>query len=247
MSIRDMASQAIERLTNSRRSVKWRLPDVDPAVREIYHRVAEFTMTSPERIAAVCDAVRYVNAARISGAYVECGVWRGGSSMAAAIAFLSAGITDRNFYLFDTFEGMPEPTEHDLRASDKAEAVEILRKSHQSEKIWCKASIEDVMANMASTEYPNSRVHYCRGMVEQTLPKHAPDQIAILRLDTDWYESTRHELEHLYPRLSPGGVLIIDDYGYWAGARKAVDEYFAASPILLNRIDQTGRIAVKLT
>ena len=103
------------------------------------------------------------------------------------------------------------------------------------------------MANMASTKYPNSRVHYCRGMVEQTLPKHATDQIAILRRDADWYESTRDELEHLYPRLSPGGVLIIDDYGYWARARKAVDEYFAASPILLSRIDQTGRIAVKRT
>jgi hypothetical protein len=74
-----------------------------------------------------------------------------------------------------------------------------------------------------------------------------PEQIAVLRLDTDFYESTRHELRHLYPRLVHGGVLIIDDYGHWAGARKAVDEYIAEEGIrlLLNRIDYTGRIAIK--
>ena len=71
-----------------------------------------------------------------------------------------------------------------------------------------------------------------------------PERIALLRIDTDWYESTRHELVHLYPRLSPGGVLIIDDYGHWQGARKAVDEYFQAG-LFLNHIDYTGRLAIK--
>lgn len=246
MSLRDIFSSAVERLTNSPVAVNWRMPDVDPVTRETYRRVAAFTMTSPERIAAVCDAVRYVTAAGIDGAYVECGVWRGGSSMAAALAFQALGVTDRELYLFDTFEGMSAPTEHDKRAGDAADAGKLLEGSSQSEKIWCKASIEDVSANMASTQYPSQRVHLCKGMVEQTLPAQAPDRIAVLRLDTDWYESTRHELEHLYPRLSVGGVLIIDDYGYWAGARKAVDEYFADKPVLLNRIDQTGRIAVKV-
>jgi O-methyltransferase len=86
------------------------------------------------------------------------------------------------------------------------------------------------------------------GKVEDTFPKDTPDKIAILRLDTDWYESTRHELIHLYPKLSIGGVLIIDDYGHWEGARKAVDEYINDNTlrILLNRIDYTGRIAVKM-
>ena len=90
-------------------------------------------------------------------------------------------------------------------------------------------------------------VHFVPGPVEQTLPDHAPDPIAILRLDTDWYASTRHELEHLFPRVAPGGVLIVDDYGHWEGARRAVDEYFARSDdrILLQRIDYTGRIGVK--
>lgn len=245
MSLRDTLSSALERLANSRLAVNWRMRDVDQRSRDLYHRVSEFTMTSPERIAAVRDAARYVSQRGIAGAYVECGVWRGGSSMAAAMTFVDAGVTDRDLFLFDTFEGMSAPSEHDKRAGDEAGAAELLEKSDKSEKIWCKASIEDVAANMALTGYPQERIHLCKGMVETTLPSQAPDKIAILRLDTDWYESTRHELEHLYPRLLVGGVLIIDDYGYWAGARKAVDEYFSERPILLNRIDQTGRIAVK--
>ena len=90
--------------------------------------------------------------------------------------------------------------------------------------------------------------NFIKGKVENTLPEYAPKQIALLRLDTDWYESTKHELIHLFPRLVSGGVLIIDDYGYWIGAKKAVDEYFSQTKtkILLNRIDQTGRIAVKI-
>ena len=86
------------------------------------------------------------------------------------------------------------------------------------------------------------------GKVEQTIPAAAPPSIALLRLDTDWYESTRHELEYLFPRLAIGGVLIIDDYGWWAGARRAVDEYFGAhsAPILLNIIDDTGRVGVRV-
>ncbi len=102
-------------------------------------------------------------------------------------------------------------------------------------------------ANLAATGYDAQRLHYVKGKVEDTIPSAAPEQIAILRLDTDWYASTRHELEHLYPRLARGGVLIIDDYGHWEGARRAVDEYFATQQvaILLNRLDQTGRIAIK--
>ena len=94
---------------------------------------------------------------------------------------------------------------------------------------------------------PTPGVEFVQGRVENTLPAAAPPEIAVLRLDTDWYESTRHELEHLYPRLVDGGVLIVDDYGYWQGARQAVDEYFGETgeAILLNRIDDTGRIAVK--
>jgi O-methyltransferase len=83
--------------------------------------------------------------------------------------------------------------------------------------------------------------------VEDTIPASVPEQIALLRLDTDWYESTKCELEILFPRLVKGGVIIIDDYGCWQGARKAVDEYFNKNniAILLNRMDDTGRIGIK--
>jgi hypothetical protein len=104
-----------------------------------------------------------------------------------------------------------------------------------------------VRENVVSTGYPPNLFHFAKGRVEETLPAQAPDQLALVRLDTDWYESTRHELVHLYPRLAPGGVLIIDDYGHWDGVKRAVDEYFSAQaePLLLSRIDYAARVAVK--
>jgi hypothetical protein len=100
---------------------------------------------------------------------------------------------------------------------------------------------------MATTGYPADKLVFVKGRVEDTLPGSAPAAVALLRLDTDWYQSTRHELEHLYPRLAAGGVLVLDDYGSFEGARKAVDEYFAEYDIgpYLHRVDSTGRIAVK--
>lgn len=101
---------------------------------------------------------------------------------------------------------------------------------------------------MSLSVYPSEHIHFIKGKAEDTIPRHAPRQIALLRLDTDWYESTKHELEHLFHRLSPGGVIIIDDYGFWKGARKAVNEYFLDNniAILLTRMDETGRMAIKI-
>ena len=99
------------------------------------------------------------------------------------------------------------------------------------------------------TGYPEEKIHFVQGRVEETIPASAPDSISLLRLDTDWYESTKHELVHLFPRLSPSGVIIIDDYGHWKGCRKAVDEYFDTGDhpqLLLNRVDYSCRIAVKV-
>jgi O-methyltransferase len=112
---------------------------------------------------------------------------------------------------------------------------------------WCVAGLEDVKRNLYSTGYPKEKLHFIKGKVEDTVPGQAPENIAMLRLDTDWYESTAHELQHLYPRLAKNGVLIIDDYGHWLGSRKAVDEYFAKQSFcpLFNRMDYTGRLAVK--
>jgi O-methyltransferase len=242
MGIRDQAVRAAKALVNSRRALALRLPDLSPETLDIYERVKRFTMTTPERVAALCDAVRYVDANGVAGAIVECGVYRGGSAMAAALATKEP----RELWLYDTFEGMSAPTAADKRWSDGREAAALLDGAAKGELIWCYSALEEVRANLASTGYPERLLRYVKGKVEDTIPREAPAGIAVLRLDTDWYESTRHELEHLYPRLAPGGVLIIDDYGYWAGARRAVDEYFDGA-LFLSRIDATGRIAIKPT
>jgi O-methyltransferase len=240
MGIRDQAVRAAKRVFHSRAVLARRFPDLAPETLDIFERVKPFTMTTPERVAALCDAVRYVDANGIAGAIVECGVYRGGSAMAAALTCRSR----REIWLYDTFEGMSAPTADDARASDGRPAAALLDGAAKGDLIWCYSGEGEVAANMRSTGYPEQLVRLVKGKVEDTIPGAIPAEIAVLRLDTDWYESTRHELEHLYPRLAPGGVLIIDDYGYWAGARKAVDEYFGGS-LFLSRIDGTGRIAVK--
>lgn len=222
--------------------------DFDSKAAETIRAVQAYTMTSTKRLYALIQAVRHVAAAAIPGNVVECGVWRGGSMMAAARTLLECGDTTRELHLFDTFAGMSAPDARDV-AIDGRSASDLLRAQDKMESgsAWCYATLEEVQAAMSDTGYDAARIHYVKGKVEDTIPRSAPARIALLRLDTDWYESTRHELEHLYPRLSPGGVLIIDDYGHWAGCRQAVDEYFASRSIhlLLNRVDYTGRIAVK--
>jgi O-methyltransferase len=225
-------------------------PDYGPELEDTIKRVRRHTMTTPRRIAALCDGVEHAVRAGVPGAVVECGVWKGGSMMAAALTLMRLGATDRDLYLFDTFEGMPPPTEEDVfSAYDGYNPMRHWRRRRREggTSSWHHVPAGEVRRAVLSTGYPAERVHLVEGRVEETLPGAAPAEIALLRLDTDWYESTRHELEHLYPRLSPGGVLILDDYGHYEGARRAVDEYFAAAGErpLLSRIDYTGRIGVK--
>lgn len=219
------------------------LPDAD---RQIIQRVSPFTMTSLERRASLLGAVDHIVKHRIAGDIVECGVWRGGSMMAIALALMARGDTSRHLYLYDTFEGMSEPTEHDKALSGELAQAQLER-TERDHPLWAVAGLEDVKANLASTGYPAERIHYVQGKVEDTIPATLPKQIALLRLDTDWYESTRHELQHLYPLLAKHGPLIIDDYGHWQGARQAVDEYFAnaAEPVFLHRVDYTARLHIK--
>jgi O-methyltransferase len=223
--------------------------DFDMSTSATIRRVQPYTMTSPERLHALIQAIRYVQAASIDGAIVECGVWRGGSMMAAALTLAESGDFSRELYLFDTFDGMTEPTAQDV-AIDGQTASSLLE-SHAktaTDSVWCYANVDQVKKGMASTGYRPEAIRYVAGKVEDTIPHMAPSSISVLRLDTDWYESTLHSLQHLFPLLAKGGVLIIDDYGHWQGARKAVDEYFAQTgkSILLNRIDYTGRMAVKV-
>jgi hypothetical protein len=189
-------------------------------------------------------AVRYVCERDLTGDYVECGVWRGGSSMAAAWTYQVCG-RQPQFWLYDTYQGMPEPVEADrkIRGIDARSEWVACRDGDYSD--WCRASLEDVKANMALTGYPGIR--YVVGKCENTLLTDRPDRIALLRLDTDFYESTKAELEILWDRVVPGGVVILDDYGSWGGAKLAVDEFFASRPSpLLNRLDHTGRLLLKV-
>jgi len=204
------------------------------------------TMTSPIKLYSLIQSIRYIVDAGLPGDVVECGVWRGGSMQAAAWTLLACGDSSRHLYLFDTFEGMPPPTDDDRRAADGSSAADLLEQRDKSHAVWAYAGLDDVREAMAETTYPADRVHFVQGMVEDTVPAGAPEQIAVLRLDTDWYASTRHELEQLYPRLVPGGVLILDDYGHWEGARKATEEFLASlDDSLLLLPMATGRIAVK--
>ena len=217
-----------------------RYADLSPERYGLFRRVKPYTQTSLERVATLADAVEYVIGANVPGDLVECGVWRGGSSMAIALTLLRLGAGERRLWLYDTFGRMPEPGRHDRDYAGRAVS------GHEESMLGESGlSLSDVQAAMRSTSYPEERISYVAGRIEDTIPASVPAEIALLRLDTDWYESTRHELEHLYPRLVRGGVLIIDDYGHYAGAREAVDEYFAGRPILLARVDYTGRMAVK--
>lgn len=219
--------------------------DLDQAARRIISAVQPYTMTSVERLIALIDSVRHIVKAHIPGDLVECGVWRGGSSMAAALTLLDYRDTSRQLYLYDTFQGMNAPSAHD-RDHDGTSALSLLNRTPKGHGIWCDASEADVRRNMESTGYPSEQIRFVRGPIEETIPDVMPDEIALLRLDTDWYESTRHELIHLYPRLARGGILIIDDYGHWQGARKAVDEFLAAhAEHFLHRVDYTCRLLIK--
>lgn len=213
----------------------------------IYKKCKDFSMTSIERMYSMYKATEYISKNNIGGAIVECGTWKGGSSMVSAYMLKSLNDTSRVFFLYDTFSGMSTPTEKDINHFGvKAESKwRDMQKNNKNE--WCFASIDEVKKNILSTGYPEANISFIKGKVEETIPKNIPDSIAILRLDTDWFESTYHELKYLFPLLSKGGVIIIDDYGHWKGAKDATEQYFKENniKIFLNRIDYTGRIAVK--
>lgn len=215
----------------------------------IISQVKKYTMTSKERIFALIEATKYVVKNNIEGNIVECGVWRGGSMMAVIKALQNLHHHEKSLYLYDTYDGMSAPTDAD-ESKDGHGAATLLQKNKKTKEdtLWAYATLEDVQKNVYSLHYPQEKIAFIKGKVEDTIPQQMPGKISLLRLDTDWYESTKHELNHLFPLLSPGGVIIIDDYGHWKGAKKAVDEYIKENniQILLNRIDYTGRIGIKI-
>ena len=209
-------------------------------------------MGTPQGLAAVIMACKYVIQAGIPGDFVECGVWRGGLSLAAQLVFEHYK-SDKRVWLFDTFAGMPEPSEFDRPKFELFDAREVFDEAQREGfNEWCYASLEDVRRNFERAGANLEHTRFIKGDVRETLGYEAnlPERISVLRLDTDWYESTKVQLEVLYPRLSRGGSLLIDDFGYWEGVRKAVEEYFATQPKaampLLYYTDLSGRMGVKI-
>lgn len=223
-----------------------RTPVPEPWQQEVIDAVQQYTMTSAENILAMINSVQYVVKNNIDGSIVECGVWKGGSMMAAAFTLAHLKKTDRTLYLYDTFDTFSKPGLADI-SHDGKHGDEILTSLAEDGTSWKSANMDEVKRNMSQIGYPMELVHFVKGEVEKTIPGTIPGKISLLRLDTDWYASTKHELEWLYPRLSQGGVLIIDDYGYWKGCKKAVDEYFSNKQVIpkLKKIDFSARIMYK--
>jgi len=215
--------------------------DLEDAFLRIWDVISPYTLISMERGYALYTGIRHLLARRIPGDLVECGVWQGGSCMLMAMTLLAEKAPPRPIWLFDTYSGMTEPGEED-RIAVSGQAV-----SERWHPGWWAAGTEVVKKNLSLTGYPMEMFRMVEGDVCKTLDHHSPADCALLRLDTDWYASTKKELEVLYPHLNRGGLLIIDDYGHFSGARQAVDEYFKDDPEkpLFHRNDYTGRTAVK--
>lgn len=215
---------------------------------EIINYVRPYTMTSVERLKSLSDAVNYIVQNGIIGDFVECGTWKGGSVMCMQKKLMHLNHYDRNFWVFDTYEGMPEPDDIDKNFNKTAAQQLMDTEDKEKSLTWAYSNYEETTGNILSTGYPSEKIKFIKGLVEDTIPQTQIDSIALLRLDTDWYSSTKLELEHLYPKLVKGGILIIDDYGHWEGCKKAVDEYFGDNriPVFMSRIDYTGRLIVKL-
>jgi len=198
-----------------------------------------YTMTSGKRLLHTFNTVKELDKNNIKGDIVECGVWRGGQIISA---WLANKTTDRDFWLFDTFQGMTPPTIDDYKLNpDGSKGY-----AHESGKAkagydnWCRAELQEVVNNI-NPFIPQRQTHYVVGDIRETLknPKNIPQQIALLRLDTDWYESTLSELTHLWPMVTPGGICVLDDYNSWQGSKKAFHDALGNS-IKIHTIDQVA-------
>lgn len=207
----------------------------------------KLSMAPPARLVATLMACKYVCESGIDGDFVECGVWRGGNSLLAADVFRRYAAR-KSVYLFDTFAGMTAPTDHDVTSGSVSAKPQFEAGQRTGYNDWCLATEGEVRSTFNDRGLGSSVV-FVKGDVAATLGKKSniPEKISVLRLDTDWYESTKIELEALYPKLTSGGVILIDDYGHWQGQKKAVDEYFAgASRPFFYYTDNAGRIGVKV-
>jgi len=222
--------------------------DDEYAARQALEVVDRYTMASYERMVTLWQQVRYLDNARIQGCLTECGTWRGGASGMMALAHLTVEEPFRTLHLFDSFEGLPEPDAS--KDGEKAIQYSSGKSSAKLESIGqCVGSLEENQYLIGEViGYPQELTYYHIGWFQKTVPlaSETIGPIALLRLDGDWYESTKICLEAFYPHISSGGIIVIDDYGKWLGCRKAVDEFMdkLERPLLLNHIDAAGRYII---
>lgn len=215
--------------------------------KEAIKQSSEFSMTGPLRMWSLIQSINYVIKNKIEGDIVECGVWRGGNLILTQKILTNLGIKEKNIYGFDTFEGMTEPQNIDIDVHGKkaSRLMSRTQKINNQKNIWAYCDFETVSKNIKKNTTFNT-IKLVKGDVKNTLiENNLPQKISILRLDTDWYESTKIELEKLYPLLSIGGILIIDDYGQFEGCKKAVDEFLSDNKLFFHYIDYSCRLIIK--
>lgn len=222
-----------------------RIQEISYYENELINKCKKYSMTPKLRMWALIQAFHHIVNKNIEGDFVECGVWKGGNIILLLNLIKKFNIK-KQVYGFDTFEGMSEPTSADIKYNQTIAKDIQLRNSINQTK-WNYSSIEDVMINIKINASNYNQSILIKGKVEDTLldEKNIPKKISILRLDTDFYESTKIELDILYKKLTIGGVLIIDDYGNWLGAKKAVDEFFNNQKPWLHYVDRTCRLLIK--
>ncbi len=219
---------------------------IDGAFWKIYEKHRDKTSVFWSDAHTAYAVAKYVAVNGVEGDIVECGVWRGGCSIIMAETLKYYGCLNKKVFMYDTYAGMSEPSERDFpigsTESPHPHWKELNKDTHNA---WFYAPIEEVKRNANAADYPSDNFVFVKGKVEDTLPGVIPCAISVLRLDTDWYRSTYHEMEHLFPRLSIGGVLIVDDYAAYAGAKNAVDDYLKEQKIriFLAADPLTGKVA----
>jgi hypothetical protein len=216
---------------------------------DLINKTKKYSMTDHKNLYLSTQAIKYIAEANIAGDVVECGVWKGGHLIIFKLLCEKYNLK-KKLYGFDTFQGMTGPSNIDIDYKGN-KAIKILKETpidaNDGDNIWCYSPLDEVKRNIGNICGNIENINFINGDVEKTLreKKNLPFEIALLRLDTDFYESTKIELEILYPLLQDGGILIIDDYGYWNGARKAVDEYFANIPHFKHVINHSCRMIIK--
>ncbi len=202
---------------------------------------------SMRNVWSLIQSIEYLYHNKVEGVFVESGIYTGNSLILMQKIQTQLGL-NKEILGYDTFEGMVKPSKYDKWINNpELNAVEKYNNLKKSNNPWMYASMSQVKNHLNNNLNDISNIKFIKGDVRETLNenKNLPDKISLLRLDTDFYESTKKELEILYPKLQTNGVLIIDDYGFFSGSKKAVDEYFKDKFVFKHYIDKSIRLIIK--